>query len=336
MTLRPLACPHSRRTFCDFLSSLRLTFFSYLIIRRLHPTQQAHLAVTSVSMAIVVSSGQHKGVIPPRVPQSLAHIVFTGQRGRAMLTALSSVLITVVHARTGQLLSVASGSIVRGSNSACYVLTSEHNLRSRKGTFDAITNPADTHILVAVNDSVSRAPKHRFRAVSHPACVDKELDLCVLHLVEVVSTVPERGVLERSPDSGNKRLVKALAVSVESGIGPMYGVLHAAQIGGVNTVSLGATLCVFGFPISGEESITMSEATASGFITGDTSASCWIKLHGNLDNGFSGGAVVLEATGELVGIVSHSRGHVDFARPAALALRLLERAVQVHSDLCQY
>jgi len=307
----------------------------WLVLRQLKTAQIATVAATSAQLASLIDSGQSRGLIPPRVPSNMAHLALNGPRGYAMLSALSTVLITVVDTVSRQLLSIASGTVVRGPDHICYILTSEHNLKSKKGSFDATAANPTCSILVAINDSVSLAPKHRFRAMVHPACIDSQRDLCVLHLVEVITATPERGVMRLHQD-GRKKLVPQIDFRSISEIpgGALYGLLHSVAIGEPRAVGLGDRLCVFGYPISGEESITMSEATASGFIAqpGNEAETDWIKLHGNLDNGFSGGPVVHEASGELMGVVSHTRSHVDFARPAALAAPLLIAATEVTRD----
>lgn len=307
----------------------------WLVLRQLKTAQIATVAATSAQLASLIDSGQSRGMIPPRVPRNMAHLALNGPRGYAMLSALSTVLITVVDTVSRQLLSIASGTVVRGPDHICYILTSEHNLKSKKGSFDATAANPTCSVLVAINDSVSLAPKHRFRAMLHPACIDSQRDLCVLHLVEVITATPERGVMRLHPD-GRKKLVPQIDFRSVSEIpgGALYGLLHSVAIGDPQAVGLGDRLCVFGYPISGEESITMSEATASGFIAqpGNEAETDWIKLHGNLDNGFSGGPVVHEASGELMGVVSHTRSHVDFARAAALAAPLLIAATEVTRD----
>merc|ERR1711907_527891 len=159
-----------------------------------------------------------------------------------MMAALSTVLITIVECQTGRVLSIASGSVVRGPDAACYILTSEHNLKSRKGKFDATAQGSSAMILVAVNDSVSNAPKHRFRAAVHPNCVNAELDLVVLHLVEAISTRPERGVLEQCSQTGKKRVISKIDITFEQSIGHLFGLLYTANIGVVDSVGLGCKL----------------------------------------------------------------------------------------------
>ena len=294
----------------------------WLVLRQLKTAQIATVAATSAQLASLIDSGQSRGLIPPRVPRNMAHLALNGPRGYAMLSALSTVLLTVVDTVSRQLLSIASGTVVRGPDHICYILTSEHNLKSKKGSFDATApNPtcsilvscclahrtqllprtplvcgSSLFVQVAINDSVSLAPKHRFRAMVHPACIDSQRDLCVLHLVEVITATPERGVMRMHQD-GRKKLVPQIDFRSISEIpgGALYGLLHSVAIGEPQAIGLGDRLCVFGYPISGEESITMSEATASGFIAqlGNETETDWIKLHGNLDNGFSGGPVVI-------------------------------------------
>lgn len=305
----------------------------WLVLRQLDNHGLGAVSCSCGLLASVVDSGQARGLIPPKPPIALAHVSLTGTRGRAMLSVLTTVLLTVVDRTTGRVLSIASGSIIRDSRAACYILTSEHNLKSKKGTFDATAADTNALILVAVNDSVLVPPKHRFRAVAHPVCIDHQHDLCVLHLVEAITTNPARGVLGANAQ-GKKKLVSVIEIeSTHTLFEPVYGLLHSIQIGGSESIELGSQMYVFGFPISGEETLTMSTATASGFSLGAPASANWIKMYASLDNGFSGGSVVLESTAELVGVVSHSRGQVDFARPAALALPLLEVATRVYQEL---
>merc|ERR1711998_126344 len=98
--------------------------------------------------------------------------------------------------------------------------------------------------------------------------------------------------------------------------------LHVLELGDVSQVQMTEKLMLYGFPRTGSDTITTSEASCCGFIARDGIVMN-IKLHGMIDNGFSGGPVVSLQNGKVVGIMSYSKGHVDYAVPVEAALPLM-------------
>jgi len=91
-------------------------------------------------------------------------------------------------------------------------------------------------------------------------------------------------------------------------------------------VNLNERLVVFGYPLAGQGSVTLSNATCSGIVSEEDGEITAIKMHTQVDNGFSGGPVVQASTGLLVGIISHTLGQIDFAKPIHPLLRYLQLA----------
>jgi len=98
-------------------------------------------------------------------------------------------------------------------------------------------------------------------------------------------------------------------------------------LGSAEDLVLNEKLLVFGFPLAGQESVTLSNSTCSGVVSDSSGRVSVIKMHTRVDNGFSGGPVVSLHKGRvgwLMGILSHTLGQIDFAKPVdSLAPRLV-------------
>jgi len=73
----------------------------------------------------------------------------------------------------------------------------------------------------------------------------------------------------------------------EAPLAHTYG-LHSVPLGAAGEIVLNENLLVFGFPLAGQESVTLSNATCSGIVSDGGKVKA-IKMHTRVDNGFSGG-----------------------------------------------
>lgn len=79
--------------------------------------------------------------------------------------------------------------------------------------------------------------------------------------------------------------------------------LHYVEVGDSDTVEIGSTIKVFGYPEIGGETITLTEGTVSGFLSSPevTGGHAWIKTATTIAGGNSGGAA-FDPEGRLIGI----------------------------------
>ena len=162
--------------------------------------------------------------------------------------------------------------------------------------------------------------------MSYSNLIDTENDLAILLLVSSVETEPSRGVCLMNP----RRFVPRFQVLLERPLHHTYG-LHSVPLGSAEDVVLNEPLLVFGFPLAGQESVTLSQSTCSGIVSDEQGQVSQIKMHTRVDNGFSGGPVVSlhrARSGRLVGILSHTLGQIDFAKPIDALRPCLEIADQ--------
>merc|ERR1719506_901769 len=145
-----------------------------------------------------------------------------------------------------------------------------------------------------------------------PAMVDSDMDVAVLKLIEAVETHPACGIT-----SAEGKIVGRIQVHTRAQATERLASLHALELGDVAGVQLAEKLMIYGYPRTGSDTITASEASCCGF------AGAHIKMHGNIDNGFSGGPVVSMRDGKVVGIMSYSKGHVDYAVSIEAVARLI-------------
>ena len=114
-----------------------------------------------------------------------------------------------------------------------------------------------------------------------------------------------------------RRFVPKFEILVERPLSHTYG-LNSVPLGSAQDVVLNEKLLVFGFPLAGQETVTLSNSTCSGIVTDARGKVSVVKMHTRVDNGFSGGPVVSLHKGRvgwLVGILSHTLGQIDFAKP---------------------
>jgi len=275
------------------------------------------LATTCVGLRGVLEEARKSRSRPPILPR-LPHCDLQGPQGPARLPILSTVLCTILT-KDGRLCSQGSGAVLRDHEGWLHVVTAAHVVVSRTGSFDA-TKDSTLTILIAITDSVTQAPRHSFQAFTRPEMVDTLRDIAVLSLSQVVCTRPECGIT-----GTNGKLVSQ--IEVVSRIPLLQGPrqlpeLHVLELGDVRQVQVMEKLMLYGYPLTGSDTITTSEASCCGF-TAQNGQVMHMKLHGLIDNGFSGGPVVSMQDGKVVGTMSYSKGHVDYAVPIGAAIPLM-------------
>jgi len=278
------------------------------------------LAASCSTLREMVGAARASRSVPPAF-KSLPHCDLRGSESssRSKIPVLSTVLCTVIGV-DGRLLSAGSGVITRDAHGGIHVLTAAHVVVSQKQVFNAATDPPGvTTVLIAINQSVMHAPRHVYRATTRPELVNVPRDIAVLTLTESVETNPSCGIMD---DRG--RLVPTIRI-LSSMPAERFGGLHALELGEVSQVELNDHLMLYGFPRTGSETITTSEASCCGFVA-QNGVVDHLKLHGQIDNGFSGSPVVSMRDGRLVGIMSYSKGRVDYAVPIEAAAPLMDAA----------
>jgi S1-C subfamily serine protease len=98
-------------------------------------------------------------------------------------------------------------------------------------------------------------------------------------------------------------------------------------VGDSDALQIGDDLTIVGFPGLGDESVTLTRGTVSGFLAEGGVTRAWIKTDTEISEGNSGGPAV-NARGELVGIPSRIRvrtdsGKIGYVRPVNLARSFL-------------
>ena len=98
-------------------------------------------------------------------------------------------------------------------------------------------------------------------------------------------------------------------------------------VGDSDALQFGDDLTIVGFPGLGDESVTLTRGTVSGFLAEGGVTRAWIKTDTEISEGNSGGPAV-NVRGELVGISSRIRvvsdsGKLGYVRPITLAKPLL-------------
>jgi S1-C subfamily serine protease len=104
-------------------------------------------------------------------------------------------------------------------------------------------------------------------------------------------------------------------------------------IGDSDTIQIGDTLSVLGFPGLGGETVTLTRGTVSGFHGEAGLTRAWVKTDTEINRGNSGGMALNDA-GELIGIPTfvgtdvYVTGKLGYIRPVNLARSLIELARQ--------
>ncbi|HEY5730401.1 MAG TPA: trypsin-like peptidase domain-containing protein [Anaerolineales bacterium] len=164
-------------------------------------------------------------------------------------------------------------------------------------------SPLPDQLAIAVVDDESKPPEQKY--IAEVVSSDGVLDLAVLRIVSDMDGEP---------------------------INPKELQLSFVEVGDSDTVHLGESIRIFGFPGIGGETITFTQGTVSGFESQDNVGDkAFIKTDTEIAGGNSGGLAVNEA-GQIIGVptltVSSDSGSViGRLRSINLAKPMLEAAV---------
>jgi S1-C subfamily serine protease len=192
----------------------------------------------------------------------------TPSMSSALRTALAAAVLILTPDESGKPVGSGSGSIVTPQG---HILTNFHvvgdpdtgKLENSKGLVFIGLTPADT----------GARPKIEYLAKAIK--FDRSLDLALLRIV----ALKDGGVL------------------------PSDLKLPIISVGDSDKVQIGDELTVIGYPGLGEDTVTLTRGSVSGFLEDAESLGRWIKTDSEINPGNSGGMAINKA-GELVGIPS--------------------------------
>ena len=163
-------------------------------------------------------------------------------------------------------------------------------------------------VLIATTAALDQSPEARF--IAEAQIVDQLLDLAVLRIVSAIDGSP---------------------VKVETLNLPVLTLGDSEDVGVLDRI------LAFGFPDIGDETLTVTAGTISGFLSqeGVPQLRAWFKTDTTISFGNSGGAAVNER-GELVAVPTQGRsneiGSIAHLRPIELALPLIASARRGESN----
>ena len=206
--------------------------------------------------------------------------------------AILATVVVIVPVEGSDEESWGSGSIISAEG---YILTNLHVIGDE--TTGELYN-RDGLIIIGVNSAQDQPPEVAYQAELVKANTD--LDLALLRISALVNGDPLPGPLS----------------------------LVAVPVGNSDTVQIGDTLSVLGFPELGGETVTLTRGTVSGFHDDAGLARAWIKTDTEINRGNSGGLALNDA-GELIGIPTfvgtdvQITGKLGYIRPINLAQSLI-------------
>lgn len=206
--------------------------------------------------------------------------------------AILATVVVIVPVEGSDEESWGSGSIISAEG---YILTNLHVIGDE--TTGELYNRRGL-IAVGINSSQDQPPQIAYLAELVKA--DTDLDLALLRISALTNGDPLPGPLN----------------------------LTAVPIGDSDTVQIGDTLSVLGFPGLGGETVTLTRGTVSGFHSQAGLARAWIKTDTEINRGNSGGMAINDA-GELIGIPTfigtdvQVTGKLGYIRPVNLAQPLI-------------
>jgi putative serine protease PepD len=192
--------------------------------------------------------------------------------------------------------STGSGSILTAKG---HILTNYHVVSDDAGKL--INNGQNVIIAVPPNEGDAASPKYRAKVVDF----DAKLDLAVIQLLAMA---------DGSPLPGNL------------GLNPI-------PIGSSQSVQIGDTIIIIGFPGLGGSSLTVTRGIHSGISRFTDDPGSFIKTDTEINRGNSGGTAI-NAAGELIGIPTAGRfdreapGKIGLVRPIDEAKPLIEKATK--------
>ncbi len=206
--------------------------------------------------------------------------------------AILATVLVIVPVEGSDEESWGSGSIISAEG---YILTNLHVIGDE--TTGELYN-RDGLIAIGINSAQDQPPEVAYQAELVKANTD--LDLALLRISALANGDPLPGPLN----------------------------LVAVPVGNSDTVQIGDTLSVLGFPELGGETVTLTRGTVSGFHDDAGLARAWIKTDTEINPGNSGGLALNDA-GELIGIPTfvgtdvQITGKLGYIRPINLAQSLI-------------
>ena len=231
---------------------------------------------------------------PVSAPTAIAR---SGGRDPGLVRALGASVRVIVPLGAQRQASIGSGTIVTARG---HILTNYHVV-SDEQTGRLINNGTGITIAVPEKESEPAQPKYRARVVES----DQLLDLALLRIDGLSDGRPA------PPDLG----------------------LTPVPIGSSETVQIGDTLTIVGYPGLGGSSLTVTRGIMSGTYRLPNDPGVFLKTDTEISPGNSGGTAI-NAEGELIGVPTAGRftretvGKLGLLRPIDQAKPLIDRANQ--------
>ncbi len=223
------------------------------------------------------------------------------------ISELSTATVQVLAMISDEVQWWGSGTIISNDG---LILTNAHVANPRAAglalfyeNIDMVFSPVPDALVIAMVESESRPPVKKY--IAEVVSSDGALDLALL---QIVSDIDGKPVETKSLE------------------------LPFVEMGDSETVNLGESIRIFGFPGIGGETITFTQGTVSGFESQENIGDrAFIKTDTEIAGGNSGGLAVNEA-GQIIGVptltVSSDTGSViGRLRSINLALPMLEAAL---------
>lgn len=226
------------------------------------------------------------------------------------------VVRVVVLTPDGKPVNAGSGCIVGNGD---VILTAAHVVKCLQNKYDCLRDQSMIIMIAPLKDPKA-VPLWQWRAtVQEPQQIDEQLDLVALRISAVVQSMPPSGLTPRKEDLHRAGMIQQFQVDLIEG--ETKATEGGVELGSVETVEMGHPLSIWGFPPLGGDTVTRVSCQCDGFKTDEGRVTA-VKVHGSIDNGFSGGPV-LDANGTVIGILSLSCGKIDYCRPVDAARPLI-------------
>jgi S1-C subfamily serine protease len=218
-----------------------------------------------------------------------------GGRDPNFVRALNSAVRIIVPTGPSSA-STGSGSILTPRG---HILTNYHVVSDDAGKL--INNGQNVIVAVPPNEGDAAAPKYRARVTEF----DARLDLAIVQLTALANGEPLPGNL---------------------GLNPI-------PVGSSQSVQIGDTIIIIGFPGLGGSSLTVTRGIHSGIARFSDDPGSFIKTDTEINRGNSGGTAI-NAAGELIGVPTAGRfdreapGKIGLVRPIDEARPLIEKATR--------
>jgi len=220
----------------------------------------------------------------------------------------------------GKTLNSGSGCIVDVAGEV--ILTAAHVIKC--DAYDCLQDQSII-IMIAPLEDPKHVPRWLWRAaIIDPRQIDEHLDLAALKIVSSMKASPPSGMTPRKECLHKAPIVQQFEIEAIQDEG-VRSIPDGVALGSVETVQIGHRLSIWGFPPTGGDTVTMVSCQCDGFQIDAEGNVIAVKVHGSIDNGFSGGPV-FDASGAAIGVLSLSIGKVDYCRTIDAARPLIEVA----------